>query len=82
MWLYFHYRNVNSECYIITCLPALLGDTYKESQEEKTDNASFHTSGNLNTDNMGNPPYGTGLAPKDFFLFPHSKKKMHDLTPE
>lgn len=55
MWLYFHYRDVNSECYIITCLPTLLGDTYKESQEEKTDNASFHTSGYLNNDNIGNP---------------------------
>jgi [histone H3]-lysine36 N-dimethyltransferase SETMAR len=89
-------KTVNSEWYTTICLPEVLGKIRKNNRQRRIilhhDNASSHTSAQTNTyltrqnvELMGHPPYSPDLAPNDFFLFPHIKKKLRGqrfLTPE
>lgn len=71
-------KTVNSEWYTTICLPEVFGEIIFHH-----DNASSHTSAQTKTfldaqniELMGHPPYSPDLAPNDFFLFPHIKKKL------
>lgn len=80
-------RTVNSEWYTTICLPEVFGEIRKANKRRRIivhhDNASSHTSAQTsafltgqNVELMSHPPYSPDLAPNDFFLFPHIKKKM------
>ena len=80
-------RTVNSEWYTSICLPEVFTKIRETNHRRRIilhhDNASSHTSGQTKTflsshniELMGHPPYSPCLAPNDFFLFPHIKKKM------
>lgn len=80
-------RTVNSEWYTTICLPEVFREIRKKNKKRRIilhhDNASSHTSAQTkefltgqNIELMGHPPYSPDLAPNDFFLFPHIKKKL------
>ncbi|XP_070070207.1 histone-lysine N-methyltransferase SETMAR-like [Drosophila takahashii] len=80
-------RTVNSEWYTTISLPEIFGEIRKTIKRRRIilhhDNASSHTSAQTsafltgqNVELMGHPPYSPDLAPNDFFLFPHIKRKM------
>ena len=79
-------RTVNSEWYTTIFLPEVFGEIRKTNKRRRIivhhDNASSHTSAQnnafltgQNVKLMGYTPYNPDLAPNDFFLLPHIKKK-------
>lgn len=80
-------RTINSEWYTTICLPEVIEKIRQNKQKRRIilhhDNASSHTSTETkefltsqNIELTGHPPYSPDLAPNDFFLFPHIKKKL------
>ena len=78
-----HSRTVNSEWYTTICMPKVFGEIRKSNKRRRIivhyGNASSHIGSAFltgqNVELMGHPPYSPDLAPNEFFLFPHIKKK-------
>ena len=84
-----HPRTVNSKWYNTICLPKVFGEIRKTTKRRRIivhhGSASTNTSAQIsalltsqNVELLGYPPYSPGLAPNDFSLFQHIKKKMRD----
>ena len=89
MWRLFHLSIVGRSIlwYTTICLPKVFGEIRKTNKRKRIivhhGNTSSHTSAQIsalltgqNVELMGHPPYSPDLAPNDFSLFPHIKKKM------
>ena len=81
-----HSSRVNSEWYTTICLPNVFGEIRKTNKRRRIiidhSNASSHTSAQIgalltvqNVEFKGHPPHSPDLAPNDFSLLPHIKKK-------
>ena len=82
-----HRRTVNSEWYTRSYLPKVFGEIRQTNKRRRIivhhDNACSHTSAQnsafltgQHVELMGHLLYSPDLAPSDFFLFPHIKKKF------
>ena len=73
-----HRRTVNSEWYNIICLPKVFGEIRETNKRRRIivyhDKVSSYTLAQ-NVELMGHPSYSPDLAPNDFLLCQHIRKK-------